>query len=189
MPALTHTTSVFSVDNAAITPLLTDPAGGTATYGTKIDLPGIREAGFAPDVLAKELFGDNYIIARAAKARAVDSKLGVAKMSLDVLAAVLGGTVTDAGTTPAQTSTYVLLGSDKAKYFKLEYRVLGVELPGAAGGGDLHVVFWKCLIKATDQSAKMEDFALPTFDVSAIPRLSDLKLVSIVENETAIALA
>lgn len=185
---LVHETSVFSVDNAAITPLLTDPVGGSATYGVKVNFPGIREAGFSPDLLKKELFGDNFIIARAAKARQVQSKIGVAKMNLDILAALLGGTVTDAGVTPNQTTTYNLLGSDKAKYFKLEYRVLGVELPGAAGGGDLHVVFWKCLIEGTSADAKMEDFAMPTFDVAAIPRLSDLKLAAVVENETAAAI-
>jgi hypothetical protein len=186
---LPHETPVFSVDNAAITPLLTDPVGGTATYGTKINFPGIREAGFNPDLMSKELFGDNYIIARAGKVRQVKTKIGVAKMNLDILAAILGGAVTDTGTTPNMVATYNLLGTDKLKYFKLEYRVLGVELPSAAGGGDLHVVYWKCMIEATSQDAKMEDFTLPTFDVCAIPRLADSKMVAMVANETAIALA
>lgn len=189
MPALPRYTSIFSIDNAAITPMLTDPIGGTATYGTKIDVPGIRSATFDPEILAKELFGDNAIQGRAAKARQIMSKVEAARLNLDVLSLLLGGVVTDAGATPAQTTTWNLLGSSAGGYFKLEYRVLGVELPGAAGGGDLHVVFWKTKITGTALPVQMEEFAPHSFDVAAIARLADSKLVSLIENETAVALA
>jgi hypothetical protein len=189
MPVLTHTTPVFSVDNAAWTPMLTDPSGGTATYGTKIDVPGIQTVQLDPDVLNKELFGDNAIIAMAAKARRFVFKAMAAKLSLDLLASLMGGAVVDAGTTPNQTSTYTVLNSDSAKYGKFEYRVLGVELPGAAGGGDLHFVGWKCKLTSTSLAAKMEDFAPHAFDVIALARTSDGKMISLVENETAVALA
>lgn len=189
MPALPHFTPVFSVDNAAWTPMLTDPPGGTSTYSTKIDVPGIQNVQLDPDLLQKELFGDNAIIARAAKARAFIFKAMAAKISLDLLASLLGGAVVDAGTTPNQTTTYTLLNSDAAKYGKLEYRVLGVELPGAAGGGDLHFIGWKCKLSSTSLQANMEDFAPHAFDVTAIARSSDGKMISLVENETAVALA
>jgi len=172
MPALPHYTPVFSVDNAAWTPMLTDPVGGTATYGTKIDIPGIQSVALDPNLLVKELFGDNAIIALATKARSFAFKAGAAKLSLDLLASLMGGAVVDAGTTPAQTTTYTLLNSDAAKYGKLEYRVLGVELPGTAGGGDLHFVGWKCKLAATSLAANMEDFAPLSFDVTAIQRSS-----------------
>lgn len=188
MPVLPRYTSIFSIDNASITPMLTDPIGGTATYGTKIDAPGIRSATFDPDLLAKELFGDNAIQGRAVKARQIMSKVEIARVSLDILAVLLGGAVTDAGTTPAQTTTYNLLGSSAGAYFKLEYRVLGVELPGAAGGGDLHVVFWKCKVTDLGLPIKMEDFAVQSFGVGAIPRLADNKMVALVENETAVSI-
>lgn len=188
MPALPRYTSIFSIDNASITPLLTDPIGGTATYGTKIDVPGIRSATFDPEILAKELFGDNAVQGRAAKARQLMSKVEAARVSLDILAVLMGGTVTDAGVTPAQTTTYNLLGSSAGSYFKLEYRVLGVELPGAAAGGDLHVVFWKCKITSAGLPTKMEEFAPLSFDVAAIARLADSKLVSLIENETAVSI-
>ncbi len=188
MPVLPRYTSIFSIDNAAITPLLTDPIGGTATYGTKIDVPGIRSATLDPEILAKELFGDNAIQGRAAKARQIMSKVEAARLNLDILALLMGGAVTEAGTTPAQTTTYNLLGSSAGSYFKLEYRVLGVELPNVAGGGDLHVVFWKAKITSTALPTQMEEFAPHSFDVAAIARLSDSKLLSLVENETALSI-
>lgn len=186
--AITHSTSIFSIDNAAITPMLLDPPGGTTTYGTKIDVPGIRSSTFEPDTLAKELFGDNAIVARAAKARQIMSKVAAARLSTDALAVLLGGTVTDGGTTPNQTSTWSVGNASAGAYFKLEYRVLGVEVPGAAGGGDLHVVFWKCKITDTALPIRMEEFAEFTFGVAAISRLSDGKIVDIKSNETAAAI-
>lgn len=186
---LNRYTSIFSIDNAAITPMLTDPIGGSATYGTKIDVPGIRSATLDPEILAKELFGDNVIQGRSAKARQIMSKIEAARLNLDILAVLMGGAITDTGVTPNQKAEYNLLGSDAGKYFKLEYRVLGVELPGAAGGGDLHVTFWKCKITGTALPVQMEEFAPHSFDVAAIARLADSKLLTLTENETAIAIA
>lgn len=189
MPVLPRYTSIFSVDNAAITPMLTDPIAGTATYGTKIDVPGIRSATFDPEILAKELFGDNAIQGRSAKARQIMSKIEAARLNLDILAVLMGGAVADSGTTPAQVTSWNLLGSSAGSYFKLEYRVLGVELPGAAGGGDLHVTFWKCKITGTALPVQMEEFAPLSFDVAAIARLADSKMVTLTENETALAIS
>lgn len=186
---LTHTTPVFSVDNASWTPLLTDTVGGTATYGTKIDIPGIQMVALDPNLLVKELFGDNAIIALATKARSFGFKCGSAKLSLDLVASLMGGTVTDTGITPAMKATYTVLNSDSAKYGKLEYRVLGVELPGTAGGGDLHFVGLKCKLSGLSMAAQMEDFAPVSFDVTAIQRSSDGKMIEIVANEVAVAIA
>jgi len=166
----------------------TSLGGGTATYGTKIDVPGIQMVAVDPNLLVKELFGDNAIIALATKARSIGLKCGAAKLSLDLLASLMGGAVVDAGTTPNQTTTYTLLNSDSAKYGKLEARVLGVELPGAAGGGDLHFIGWKCKLANVSLAANMEDFAPLSFDVTAIQRSSDGRMFSLVENESALVL-
>jgi len=182
------------IDTGSVTPAgalptaNTSNTAGAATYGTLIALPGIRMASFEPEVLNKELFGDNAIIARYAKTRAISSKVEVAKTSLDVMAVLLGGSVVDAGTTPSQTTTYTISNSDAGKYFRLEYRVLGVELPSAAGGGDLHVVFHKCKITDTGLQTRMEDFAPHTFGVQAIARSSDGKITSLIENESALSI-
>ncbi|MFN2537960.1 MAG: hypothetical protein ABR549_07370, partial [Mycobacteriales bacterium] len=149
---LTHVTPIFSVDQAGIYPLLTD-TGANPTYGARLDLPGVHDVALNPDTLYKELFGDNAIIANASKLRKMGCAATWAKASLDVLVQLAGGTVTDAGVTPNQTSTYSVKNTDAGKYFKFEFRVLGVEVPASAGGGDAHAVLWKC---------KAADWALPT---------------------------
>jgi len=189
MPVLPHETPVFSLDKCKIYPLTADPAGGTATYGAGIACTGIQSLAVDPDTLYKELFGDNAIIAAAGKARKFTFKLGMAKVSLDVMAQLYGGTVTDAGSTPAQSTTYSVKNTDAGKYFKLECQILGVEIPASSGGGDLHVVGWKCKVMSAAIAGKAEDFAPLTFDVAALARSADGKMFDLVENETLVALA
>ena len=188
MPALPHYTPVFSVDKAAWTPMLTDPTSGSATYGTKILLNGITTVSFDPEVLYKEAFGDNAIQHVASKARKFMCKAGLDKFDLDFFAQILGGTVTDAGTTPAQTTTYDILNTSASKYGKFEAQVLGVEVPGPSGGGDLHFVFWKAKMMAFSAGASAENFSSPSFEFAVLARVSDGKMASIVENETAVSL-
>ena len=88
--AAPHSTPVFSVDQAKIYPMTADTGAMPPTYGTGVAVPAIRTTGFSPDILAKELFGDNAVIARAAKTRQVNFGLEFGKWDLDVLKILLG---------------------------------------------------------------------------------------------------
>jgi len=188
MPALPHLTPLFSVDRAAVTPLLTDPSTGSPTYGTKVFLPAVESVSVDPDVLYKELFGDNAIAATAAKARSVKATVNFGKIDIDVLKTVLGGTVTDAGVTPAQTATYDILRTSAAAYFKFECQVLGVEIPTVAGGGDVHFVWWKAKVNSLSMPTTAEDFGKPRMGITGIFLNANDKMFSVVSNETAVAL-
>jgi len=181
---LSHNSEWFSIDQAKIYPMTADVTTNP-TYGTGVLLPGVRMASIEPDTLNKELFGDNKIIARAAKVRQIMSKLAYAKPDLDVLAILGGGTAVDAGTTPNQTATYTQLGANFGGYFKIEYRILQL----ATGLGSVNVTFFKCKITDFGYPSNMEDFNIPTLGVAAIACVSNDQMFKIQENETALALS
>lgn len=179
---------LLELKDVKIAPLTTDPEGGSATYGTSVDIPGIVKLGIKPDVVKKELEGDNRLLDIWTKVKSIKVDFEHAKLSLDALKIMLGGTVTAAGTTPNQTQTYSLTANDRPGYFKLEGQVVYVD----SGLGDVHVVFYKCLAEdppnweISDQSG---DFAKVKGSATAIPRNADNKIFDVIFNETAAPIA
>lgn len=186
---LQHFTRVYGIKDAKIAPLTTDPATGSATYGALIDVPGIKSFEISGDVEVKQLRGDNVKLATNATITNIQVQVSHAKMSLDVLMAIVGGTVTDSGTTPAQKSLWDLT-ADTATLppFKLE----GVTPPNGVDivGGDVHVILHKLTLSAfPDLGFSEEDFRIASFTADADPLLSNGKWISTVINETAAAIA
>ncbi|MDT0473010.1 phage tail protein [Streptomyces sp. DSM 41014] len=182
-------TRVYGIQDAKIAPLTADPATGTPTYGALIDVPGIKTFEISGDVEVKKLRGDNTQLATNAAISNIQVAVTHAKMSLDVLAAIVGGTVTDSGTTPAQKTSWDLT-SDNAIMppFKLE----GVTPPNGVDiiGGDCHVVLHKLTLSAfPDLGFSEEDYRIASFTADADPLLSNKKWISTVLNETAAAIA
>lgn len=182
-------TQVYGIQDAKISPLLTDPASGTPTYGTAIDVPGIKTFEISGEVEVKTLRGDNKKLASRAALTNVQVSITHAKMSLDVLAAIIGGDVTDSGTTPAQKTSWDLTG-DGANFpaFKLE----GVTPPNGVDivGGDAHVVLHKLTASAfPDLGFAEEDYRIASFTADADPLISTDEWISVVINETATAIA
>ncbi|MGW2210117.1 phage tail protein [Streptomyces sp. NPDC001781] len=180
---------VYSIQDAKIAPLTADPATGTPTYGALIDVPGIKSFEISGDVEVKKLRGDNTQLATNAAISNIQVSVSHAKVSLDVLAAIVGGTVTDSGTTPAQKTSWDLM-ADNATLppFKLE----GVTPPNGVDiiGGDMHVVLHKLTCSAfPDLGFAEEDFRIASFTADADPLLSNKKWISVVLNETAAAIA
>lgn len=186
---LTHETPVFSVDKLAMYPMTADPSGGTATYGARVYVPGVRTISASPDVLSKELFGDNAVLARTTKLRGMNGTAECAKWSLDIIKNLIGGTLTDSGSTPNMISTLSIKNTDFGGYFKLEAQILGVELPSSTSTGDVHLVWWKAKLSNFDLGANMEDYSTPSFDIAGVQRSSDGKIFDLVYNETAAALS
>jgi hypothetical protein len=186
---LTHKTPVFSIDEAAIYPMLTDVALSAPTYSAKVSIPGIHTVTPAFDILSKELFGDNVVLGQATKVRKATLAATFAKLSLDVLAILSGGTTTDAGTTPNQTSTFGIGRTATPGYFKFECRVLGVELPGPAGGGSFNIKLNKCKASNFAPVVASEDYGAQTMDLVAIYPEGTANLIDLIFNETAAALS
>jgi hypothetical protein len=181
-------TRVYGIQDAKISPLLTDPAAGTPTYGTAIDVPGIKTYEITGEIEVKTLRGDNQKLASNSALTNVQVAITHAKMSLDVLAAIIGGTVTDSGTTPAQKTSWGLTGANAVfPAFKLE----GVTPPNGIDiiGGDVHVVMHKLTCSAfPDLGFAEEDYRIASFTANADPLISNNKWLDIVINETAAAI-
>jgi hypothetical protein len=182
-------TRVYGIQDAKIAPLTSDPAGSTPVYGALIDVPGIKTFEISGEIEVKKLRGDNGPLASNSAISNVQVSVTHAKLSLDVLAAVLGGAVTDSGTAPSQKTVWDLSGDDATfPPFKLEgvTPANGVDIVG----GDLHVVLHKLTLSSfPDLGFAEEDYRIASFTADADPLQSSGRWISIVLNETATAIA
>jgi hypothetical protein len=183
--AISHTTKWHHVNDAKISVMTADPAGGAAAYSAAIDVPGIKEIGVTPTFRNQELRGDNQKLDESSELVAIALTFRHAKLSLDVLSALLGGTVTDAGTGSTETATYDHLGATVLPYWKIEAQTTGVDLIG----GDGHLIFWKCIVSAYDLGFAEENYRLFGGGARTMPRIADDKWFRIVENETLAAIS
>lgn len=181
---VTRETVTYDVHDFKVYPLLTDPGTGpspTPTYGPAIDVPGIAEVSMDPNLLTQELKGDARIIAKKGRTDKITGSATYGKLSLNVLAAVLSGTVTDSGSTPNQKAKYSLKGANSLPYFKCEFVINDVE-PGL---GNVLVRQHKCqLTGGTLLGQSSDEFGQPSFEWEAIPLDSTDDLLDIEFNET-----
>ena len=186
---LAHFSKMFAVEDAKVAKLLTDPAGGAATYGALIDVPGIKEVTLSGTIETKELRGDNSLLDIITKLRSLAITVSHAKMSLDLLPIFLGGTTADSGVTPSQKVTYDLAGTDAPNYFKFEAAspANGVDFVG----GDGHMLLHKCMVSGIpDIGFAEEDYRNVGFSAASTPLLATgKKWLTVVFNETAAAIA
>lgn len=187
---LSHTTKLYAVEDCKIAPLTADPEGGTTTYGSLLDVPGIKSISLTGSVESKSLRGDNSLLDSDAVLTELSGSIEHAKLSLDVLAAILGFVVTDSGTTPSQVTNAILSG-DTAR---LKPFALWGKTPtgGSDAGlsGDSLLLFYKAKLSSFPEIGLVEeDYATVSMEFSIIPRLSDKKWVKIGLRETAAPLA
>src|SRR6185295_3376890 len=124
---LTPVTRVFGVKELKIYPLLTDPVGGTATYGTGVALTGATTLTLNGTIESKYLKGDSVILDGDAVWDQLDGTVEYRKLSLDVLQVLLSTVEVTAGTTPNQTVTYTIKSSDTLKTFRIDGRALAAD--------------------------------------------------------------
>lgn len=186
---LSHETKAFAVSDCKIAKLLTDPAGGSATYGTLTDVPGIKEVTVSGEVNSVSLRGDNTELDRNTSITGRTLTVSHAKVSLDVLAILLGtATTADTGVTPNQVATLTMSNTDTPNYFRLVAKTPtgGADSPT----GDVHYSFDKCIITSfPDLGLAEEDYRIVSFEAAAIPLVSTGRAMRIIANETAAVLA
>jgi hypothetical protein len=183
---VTHFSKVFAVKDAKIAVMSTDIAGSAPTYGTSYDVPGIKSVEVSGDIETKYLRGDNGPLDADAVLGNVAVKFENAKIHLDILAAILGGTVTDAGTTPNQTATWDLTQTSKPVPFKLS----AVSASADPIAGNISMIWWKCILsKFPDMGLAEEDYKTIAAEAACSPTLgTGLKIMSTAINETAVVL-
>lgn len=176
---LAKETVILGVDDAKISPISVDDASAL-TYDAAIDVPGITSIKLTPNFVEKELRGDESILDQYSKLESIDWSFENSIMSLDVLAVLIGGTVTANGVTPNQSQTYKLNKADKPKYFKLEGKSDYTDM------GDAHVVLYKCKASKAEYSFVGEDYAKVSASGKAIGTKYNGDIKDLVFNETAV---
>lgn len=168
---LSHISKAYAVEDAKIYEMTADPAGGSATYGTAIDVPGIKEVTISGTVNSKELRGDNALLDARSVLKSLSATVSHAKISLSVLPVLLGGATVDSGSTPNMLATFDLLGSDTPNYFKL---VAKTPADGADTiGGDVLITLHKCVVSGLpDIGFAEEDYRIVGFSAVCAPLLA-----------------
>lgn len=181
--AVVRVTKVFAIKDAKVSALLSDPEGGTPTYGTPIDVPGIKSIEISGDIERKELRGDNKLLDVMAYLTNVTAAWNHAKISLDILVASIGGAVTDGGTGVDEYTEWMLKG-DTATLppFKLEGVTPGTDILG----GDVHMSLYRLVSTSFPGLGFAEDdYKTPENEASAVPLLSTDEWIGIRINKTA----
>lgn len=187
MPLIVET-KWHHVNDAKITPMLTDPRGGSATYDDAIDVPGIRTVGVTSTVNTQSLRGDNQLLDSETQLVALGLTFEHGILSLDALAAMTGEAVVQSGTTPNQKASLPIYGDLRLPYWRFEAQSDGVDF--VLSGGDGHLVFYKCIISGFPNIGfANEDYASFTGGANCMPRLSDKLWIAPEFNETAVPIA
>jgi len=171
-------TKVLGINDAKIFELLTDTSE-TLTYGTPVDVPGIRRLRVSPSFLEKELKGDEAMLDTYSKLESIEWSFENAKISLDALAVMIGGEVTQG----ANNQTYTLKSDDVPSYFKL------VGKSDYTDAGDVHVVLYKCKATSVEYELQGEEYAVVTASGKAIGTVNNKKVKDVILNETATEIA
>jgi hypothetical protein len=154
------------------------------TPGTLVDVPGIRSCEVTITTDSEELRGDGTVISIVDKGQGADFSMEEGGFSMAAAEVIFGETATESGITPAQMSRLNLKSDTPRPYFFLTGQAKD------DAGGDVQVILWKA--KATGNvtlNFADENFLTPGFEGRAIGRASDKFLASIIQHETAVALA
>lgn len=184
--ALVHVSKIFGFQDAKLYPLTAD-SGGAPTYGSGLDVPGVKSLEISGAIDRKNLRGDNKLLDVFSVLTDVNGRLNFAKTSLDLLALFLGSATVDSGTTPNQKATWSLTGSSAPAYWKIEGKtpVNGVDFVG----GDAHVVIYKCVLSSfPGLGFAEEDYQLPGIEFGTVPSIANDKWLDVVLNETAVVI-
>lgn len=157
--ALKTVTKLFGVDDAKLFPV-TEDSESAFTCGSGIDLPGVRQISLTYEIEEKSLTGDEKVLEVSNKIKSVTFNMEYAKLSLEVLAQLTGGTYSTSGEGDAAQGLFTFGGGDLPNYFQLKAQILDT----SNDGGDVHFCIYKAKATAIPINGVQDDFATLTFD-------------------------
>ena len=182
MTAISKTAAFRGVSDCKIAKLTADTSAAL-TYGSLLDVP-IQNLSITENRENHELKHDDSVQAVESVLQTADISGTMARVPLDVLNALEGGTITATGTTK---QTYVSKTDDTVSYFKLE--IVSAKAHADAGDvADVHIQFKKCKVQTLDYSIE-DGFATINFTAKAIKTIKDGEIKSVVFNKTATEIA
>ena len=162
MPVLTSS-GVFCVSDLKILPLSTDVVGSAPTYGTAVDIPGIKNLKMSKNISEKESKGDEKVLDTETTFQYVDVSWENAEVSLDALKAIEGTAAVVQTTGTPNTASIIESGDDKSAYFQIQCKAKRGSNVAAVG-----VQLYK--VRGTlSYDFVGEDYAVCSFKGKAIP--------------------
>lgn len=163
-------TKVYAVQHCQIAAITADAVGSAITYVEWFDVPGIKSLTLSGDMDTKSLRGDNRLIDQQSIITGLSAKFENAKLSLQNLAVMLGGTIgaRTAGTTGAYTgaSGWSLPTGAFPRQFGLRALSAASDTPGGA----VAFVMSKCsLSKFPELGAAEEDYQTVSGEINVNP--------------------
>ena len=159
----------FDVKDCKVYPLTADLSSGATTFGTAVDVPGLQDVSLEPNFITSELKGDGgVVLAKKGKIDRLNFSCTYSELSLDVLAVLLGQTVTGAGSSGTYTAT-MPIDDSSLPYFMVAF--LLDDLQHSTGDEPATVVatLQKCqLTGGSLVSGSTDSFSNPTFSAEAI---------------------
>jgi hypothetical protein len=152
-------TKLFGVDDAKLFPI-TEDSIEKFSCADGIDLPGVRQISLTYEIEEKSLTGDEKVLDVSNKIKSITFNIEYAKLSLEVLAQLTGGTYTTASTDDEEIGTFSFGGGDLPNYFQLKAQILDT----SNDGGDVHFCIYKAKATAIPINGVQDDFATLTFD-------------------------
>lgn len=173
---------VFAVEDCKIRKVLTDPEGGAATYGPALDVPGIKNVALSGDVNTVQLRGDNKALESDTTITGLTATYDHAKLSMDVLEVILGGSTVAAGVAPNTTETFTLGGDDVFGDYVLEAKT-----PRYSDGSAVHIRLGKLKLSSFPELGMTEEDykTVEGLENSLVPLASTGNWFSIVSEETS----
>jgi len=133
--------------------------------GTSVDVGGAQSLNFNIESDEQEVRGDDTVIAKVRGAKTVTGSLGIARIGLAALAAMVGGAVVPVGTTPNQTISLDEADAAISRYFQLQAQSNSYDASGSA----YRVVLKKLNITSGPSETLDQDaFDSPTLDFSGV---------------------
>lgn len=130
---LTTTPLPYGLRDVKITPY-----NGAALAATSIDLPNARTFSFSEAEDFEELRGDDKVVTVVGKGPSVEWELESGGLPFEAARAMIGGTITETGTAPAQKKTWTKRAGEARPFFKVEGQAI------SDSGGDVHCVLDRC---------------------------------------------
>lgn len=157
---ISRKTALLGINDLKIFPVTQDDSTAFTT-GSAIDVPGVRQISVTFDIDEKELTGDEKTLAVSSKIKAVSFTSEYAELSLEVLSALSGGSVSSSTSSNVETATFSFGEGDKPDYFQLQAKIDGTE---NINGGDCHICIYKAKVTAMPINGVQGDFATYTFE-------------------------
>lgn len=156
---------------------------GTTLGDSGFDLPNMQTFSFADTEEYTELRGDDELVATHGNGAQVKWSLEAGGMDLAIWAAITGGQIIEAGTTPNRTVTLRKASDDARPYFFIIGKIISDSC------GDVHAKVYRCKCNG-DISGQFADgqFFVTSADGVGLPVPGSRLLYDIIQNETAVDL-